>query len=90
MGVRSIVSFGLFIVPVAITIAVLLGIDLSRHASGKKSIFALPPNTKITTDIFCQLGYGFTPLPGRFTCKSLHAAFSESLSQTSRCFRLPF
>ena len=85
MGIRSLVSFGLFVLPIAVTLGILLAIDLPRHSKGQKSIFTPPPLTKITTDTFCQLAYGFTPDPGRFTCMSLSPSKTFVVPMSRRC-----
>lgn len=68
MGALSLVSVGLFLLPIAVTIGTLLGVEGVRRNNGEQSVFAPPPNDKITTSQFCQLGFGFTPLPDRYTC----------------------
>ncbi|KIX97952.1 uncharacterized protein Z520_06030 [Fonsecaea multimorphosa CBS 102226] len=59
MGVRSLVSFGFVLIPIAVTISVLLGIQAYRESKG------LPANpfvdNAIKSSLYCQKAFGVTP-----------------------------
>ncbi|KIW26962.1 uncharacterized protein PV07_06745 [Cladophialophora immunda] len=59
MGVRSLVSFGFVLIPIAVTISVLLGIQAYRESKG------LPSNpfvdNRIKSSLYCQKAFGVTP-----------------------------
>ncbi|KAF2104152.1 concanavalin A-like lectin/glucanase [Rhizodiscina lignyota] len=70
----ALLSGSLFILPVAVTIGVFLGVERQRIFSGDAStggggggggIFGLG-RPKVTTDTYCQKSYGITPFPGRW------------------------
>jgi len=67
MGRLSILSLGLFILPIAITVSVLVGLETYRVSHGQKSIFPGDADNAVTTTTYCQKEYGITPDPGRFT-----------------------
>ncbi|KIW96917.1 uncharacterized protein Z519_02308 [Cladophialophora bantiana CBS 173.52] len=59
MGLRSLVSFGFVLIPIAVTISVLLGIQAYRESKG------LPSNpfvdNSIKSSLYCQKAFGVTP-----------------------------
>jgi hypothetical protein len=67
MGRLSLLSLGLFILPIAITIGVLIGVETWRIAQGKPSLAT--QDNRQTTDIYCQREYGIQPNPGRYICE---------------------
>ena len=68
MGLRSLLSFGLFILPVAITVGVLVGVEQYRLGHHERNPLG-PDNDIITTTTYCQRSYGYSPAPWRYTCK---------------------
>ena len=69
MGRRSAVSVVLFLFPVVATVAVLVGLETTRAAHGQAPLFAPPIDNSVTTETYCQVAIGVTPLPGRYTCE---------------------
>lgn len=69
MGIRSLVSFGLLAVPVAVTVGVLVGIDAYRTSNGMQKIFV---DNRVTNKTYCQKAYGIHPTSTgqQYTCKS--------------------
>lgn len=67
MGRLSILSVGLFILPIAVTVGVLVGLETYRVNHGQKSLFPGDQDNAITTQMYCQKEYGITPDPGRYT-----------------------
>ncbi|OAL37843.1 hypothetical protein AYO20_03020 [Fonsecaea nubica] len=59
MGVRSLVSFGFVLIPIAVTISVLLGIQAYRESKG------LPSNpfidNSVKSSVYCQKAFGVHP-----------------------------
>ena len=87
MGRLSILSLGLFILPIAITVSVLVGLETYRVSHGQKSIFPGDADNAVTTTTYCQKEYGITPDPGRFTCKS--PCISPRLCLPGTCLNFP-
>ena len=58
MGYRSLVSVGFLVLPVAITIGILLGLESYRSHKGLQPLFV---NNGIATTTYCQQAYGITP-----------------------------
>lgn len=77
MGLGTIISGCLFILPAAVTTGVLVGWDAIRSGSNQKPIFTVPPGsnggygggpgmtpdrgTKIVTDMYCDKTFGIYP-----------------------------
>jgi hypothetical protein len=68
MGRFSLLSVALFILPIAITIGVLIGVETWRISQGKPSLAT--QDNRQTTEMYCQGEYGIQPNPGRYICKS--------------------
>jgi hypothetical protein len=68
MGRFSLLSIGLFILPIAITLAILIGVETWRVSTGKLPLSS--QDNRITTEMYCQKEYGVQPNPGRYVCKS--------------------
>lgn len=68
MGRFSLLSVGLFVLPIAITIGVLIGVETWRISQGKPSLAT--QDNRQTTEMYCQKEYGIQPNPGRYVCKS--------------------
>jgi len=64
MGRLSLLSVGLFVLPIAITIAILVGVETWRVSQGKPSLAS--QDNRLTTAIYCQKEYGVQPEPGRY------------------------
>jgi hypothetical protein len=58
MGRGSILSCGLFVLPIGITAGVLVGLDAFRSSQGQPRLFR---NNKINVDVYCQRAYGIHP-----------------------------
>lgn len=58
MGLRSLISFGLIIVPIGATLGLLLGLDAHRSATGQQPLFT---DNSVNHDQYCQKAYGITP-----------------------------
>jgi len=67
MGRLSLLSIGLFILPIAITIAILVGVETWRVSQGKPGLAT--QDNRLTTDMYCQKEYGIQPNPGRYVCE---------------------
>ena len=67
MGRLSILSVGLFVLPIAITIAILVGVETWRVSQGKPSL--ANQDNRLTTAMYCQQEYGVQPNPGRYICE---------------------
>jgi hypothetical protein len=61
MGVRSFVSLGFVLVPVAVTISVLLGLQAYRESQGLNPNPFMSTSNKISSHIYCQEAFGITP-----------------------------
>jgi hypothetical protein len=68
MGRLSLLSIGLFILPIAITLAILIGVETWRVSTGKMPLSS--QDNRITTGMYCQKEYGVQPNPGRYVCKA--------------------
>ena len=68
MGRFSLLSIGLFILPIAITLAILIGVETWRVSTGKAPLSS--QDNRIITEMYCQKEYGVQPNPGRYVCKS--------------------
>lgn len=58
MGLRSLVSLGFLLLPVAITLGILLGLQAHREARGMPPPFV---SNKVSTDTYCQRAFGISP-----------------------------
>jgi hypothetical protein len=58
MGRGSILSFGLFILPIAVTTGVLVGLDAFRASTGQPRLFR---SNKVNVDVYCQKAFGIHP-----------------------------
>ncbi|RMZ78480.1 hypothetical protein DV737_g3912, partial [Chaetothyriales sp. CBS 132003] len=58
MGVGTIVSLSLFVLPVGLSLGVLLGLDAYRAANGQPRLFL---NSEVKNKTYCQVSYGITP-----------------------------
>ena len=58
MGFRSLVSFGFLILPIAVTLGVLLGLQAFREARGMPPPFV---SHDIEMETYCQRAYGISP-----------------------------
>jgi hypothetical protein len=58
MGLKSLISYGFLILPAAVTISVLLGLQSYRESRGMSAPFV---SNKVSTDTYCQLAFGITP-----------------------------
>jgi hypothetical protein len=74
MGRGSILSAGLFALPIAITTGVLVGLDAFRTSQGQPRLFR---NNKINVDIYCQQAFGIHPATDGqdYTCELLQFSF---------------
>lgn len=68
MGRFSLLSVGLFVLPIAITIGILIGVETWRVSQGKPSLATQDNRQK--TDMYCEKEYGIQPNPGRYICES--------------------
>ena len=59
MGRGSILSVGLFLLPIAVTTGVLVGLDAFRQSQGQPRLFR---NNKVNVDIYCQQAFGIHPV----------------------------
>jgi hypothetical protein len=68
MGAKSLISFGFFILPAAVTISVLLGLQSYRTSRGLTKPFV---SNAVETNTYCQLAFGITPDTGgqQYTCE---------------------
>ncbi|KAK4937956.1 hypothetical protein LTR10_021521 [Elasticomyces elasticus] len=69
MGLKSVISYGFLILPAAVTIGVLLGLQTYRESQGLSGPFT---SNKVETNTYCQLAFGITPDTGgqQYTCES--------------------
>lgn len=58
MGLRSLVSLGFLLLPVAVTLGILLGLQAHREARGMPPPFV---SNKVSTDTYCQRAFGISP-----------------------------
>ncbi|KAK5467734.1 hypothetical protein LTS15_000707 [Exophiala xenobiotica] len=58
MGIKSLISYGLLVLPVAVTLGVLLGLQTYRESRGWAPPFM---SNKITSKEYCQLSFGISP-----------------------------
>ena len=61
MGLRSFVSFGFILVPVAVTVSVLLGLQAYRDSRGLNPNPFVGSSNKISSKNYCQKAFGITP-----------------------------
>jgi hypothetical protein len=61
MGVRSLVSLGFVLIPVAVTISVLLGLQAYRESQGLNPNPFVSTSNKIRSQLYCQKAFGVTP-----------------------------
>ena len=68
MGRGTILSAGLFILPIAITTGVLVGLDAFRASQGQPRLFR---NNKVNVDVYCQQAFGIHPVTDGqdYTCE---------------------
>lgn len=83
MGFRSLISFGMVAIPIGATLAVLLGLDAHRSATGQTPLFQ---DNSVSTDTYCQKAYGITPASTgqQYTCKSPHPTKSIRSTRVSK------
>jgi len=69
MGFRSLISFGVIILPIGATLGVLLGLDAYRRSTGQQPLFQ---DNSVSHEVYCQKAYGITPSTTgqQYTCKS--------------------
>lgn len=79
MFALALLSGGLFVLPVAVTVGVFLGVEWHNifNKDGRRPSSGLfgtpgggPGGSTITTDIFCQKAYGASFFPDRYICES--------------------
>jgi hypothetical protein len=71
MGRLSLVSLGLFILPIAITVGTLVGYETYQASHGQQGLAPVPiTGVKIST--YCQKAFGVQPSQAQFICKSHH------------------
>ena len=58
MGIRSLVSLGFFLLPVAVTLGVLLSLQAHRQSQGMPPPFV---SNKVDTKTYCQRAFGISP-----------------------------
>ena len=63
MGRLSLLSFGLFVLPIAVTIALLVGIETYQTSRGQIGLGPIDSYNGIQTNTYCQKAFGVTP-PG--------------------------
>lgn len=85
MGRLSLLSIGLFVLPIAITVAILVGVETWRVSQGKPSL--ANQDNRLTTEIYCQKEYGVQPNPGRYVCEC--PCISHDLARSEHLPRLP-
>ncbi|OCT54949.1 hypothetical protein CLCR_02918 [Cladophialophora carrionii] len=61
MGFRSLVSLGFVLIPVAVTISVLLGLQAYRESQGLNPNPFVSSSNKIRSKNYCQRAFGITP-----------------------------
>lgn len=61
MGFKSLVSLGFVLVPVAVTLSVLLGLQAYRESQGMNPDPFMSPSNKISSKNYCQRAFGITP-----------------------------
>lgn len=59
MGRGSILSAGLFVLPIAVTTGILVGLDAFRSSQGQPRLFR---NNKVNVDVYCQQAFGIHPV----------------------------
>ena len=69
MGKLSLLSGGLFILPIAITIAVLVAVENYQVSRGQIGLGPLTSSDGIQINTYCQKALGVAPAPGRYICK---------------------
>lgn len=58
MGIRSLVSFGFLILPIAVTIGILLGLQAYRDSRGLSRPFV---SNSVRLSTYCQKAFGIHP-----------------------------
>jgi len=71
MGRLSLVSLGLFILPIAITVGVLVGYETYQASRGQQGL-APVPITGVKVSTYCQKAFGIQPSRAQFICESHH------------------
>ena len=68
LNFRWLVNFGLLVLPIAVTLGILLGLQKHRDDTGQPPLFTPPPsptgapkNNKLTTHEYCQKSFGISP-----------------------------
>ena len=73
MGRLSLLSGALFVLPIAITIGVLVGLETYQTSRGQKGLGPIDASNGIQTNTYCQKAYGVVPAPGRYICEYIFA-----------------
>lgn len=58
MGIRSLVSVGFLVLPIAVTLGILLGLQALRQSQGMPPPFV---SNKVETKTYCQRAFGISP-----------------------------
>ncbi|PHH62840.1 hypothetical protein CDD81_6640 [Ophiocordyceps australis] len=58
---RWLVNVGLLVLPIAVTLGILLGLQSSRSSSGQSPLFSPPIDNKWVEKMFCQKSFGIHP-----------------------------
>lgn len=68
MGRWSILSVGLFVLPIGVTLGILFGLEAYRTSTGQAPLFT---SNAVKTSTYCQLAFGITPDTNgqQFTCE---------------------
>ena len=68
MGLRSLVSLGFLVLPIAVTLGVLLGLQAFRESRGMPPPFL---SNKVETNTYCQIATGISPATHglQYTCE---------------------
>lgn len=75
MFALTLLSGGLFVLPVLVTVGVFIGVENQAlfHGNGQIGSGWFSPGggggARITTQTYCQKSYGITPYPGRYICE---------------------
>ena len=89
MGRLSLLSLGLFILPVGITIGILVGIETYAVSHGQIGLGPIDAYNGIQTNTYCQKAYGVSPPGNKFIRKYLHFPISRVTKHESVELRPP-
>ncbi|KAI1618411.1 concanavalin A-like lectin/glucanase domain-containing protein [Exophiala viscosa] len=87
MGLKSLISYGFLILPAAVTIGVLLGLQTYRESQGLSGPFT---SNKVETNTYCQLAFGITPATGgqQYTLNPNQWGVTEDTTGSALCMNV--